>query len=300
VVGDVVLVGSAEIPHQFPGLVEEYLAQGGVGWPDIPGLAEVTSAQAETRTATPESPVATPEQPVSRTDTSPIATAEPVDMVTPMAPALLQAAPAKEAYLVAPEEQSLTTSSESIWTRVGRDPWGNGLAIIVLVGMVVMIGYAGAAIRRPAERPWPAWQAWAVPVLCLAGLAVAGYLAYVETAGVAAVCGPVGDCNTVQQSSYARLFGLIPIAVLGLAGYAAILIAWLTGRYGYGRLADLAWLVLFGLTLAGTLFFIYLTFLEPFVIGAACAWCLTSAIIMTALLWLSIVPLKRSLARLQR
>jgi uncharacterized membrane protein len=40
----------------------------------------------------------------------------------------------------------------------------------------------------------------------------------------------------------------------------------------------------------GTLFSIYLTFLEPFVIGATCAWCLTSAIIMTALLWLSITP----------
>jgi uncharacterized membrane protein len=33
------------------------------------------------------------------------------------------------------------------------------------------------------------------------------------------------------------------------------------------------------------LFSIYLTFLEPFVIGATCAWCLTSALIMTLLLW---------------
>ena len=31
----------------------------------------------------------------------------------------------------------------------------------------------------------------------------------------------------------------------------------------------------------GLIFSIYLTFLEPFVIGATCAWCLTSAILMT-------------------
>jgi uncharacterized membrane protein len=34
----------------------------------------------------------------------------------------------------------------------------------------------------------------------------------------------------------------------------------------------------------GVLFSIYLTFLEPFVIGATCAWCLSSAVIMTLLL----------------
>ena len=41
------------------------------------------------------------------------------------------------------------------------------------------------------------------------------------------------------------------------------------------------------MTIGGTLFSIYLTFLEPFIIGATCAWCLTSSIIMTVLLWLS-------------
>ena len=46
----------------------------------------------------------------------------------------------------------------------------------------------------------------------------------------------------------------------------------------------------FGLVGAGLAFSIYLTFLEPFVIGASCAWCLTSAVIMTVLLWLTAVP----------
>ncbi|MBS3784969.1 MAG: thioredoxin family protein, partial [Anaerolineae bacterium] len=40
-IGDTVLVGSGEIPEQLPGLIEEYLASGGVGYPDIPGLEDV-------------------------------------------------------------------------------------------------------------------------------------------------------------------------------------------------------------------------------------------------------------------
>jgi len=59
-------------------------------------------------------------------------------------------------------------------------------------------------------------------------------------------------------------------------------------------------LSLLGMTAFGTLFSIYLTFLEPFVIGATCAWCLTSAIIMNVLLWLSLMPAKLALSYLHR
>ena len=44
---------------------------------------------------------------------------------------------------------------------------------------------------------------------------------------------------------------------------------------------------LFVLALAGAVFSIYLTFLEPFVIGASCVWCLTSAVVMGMLVWLT-------------
>jgi uncharacterized membrane protein len=44
-----------------------------------------------------------------------------------------------------------------------------------------------------------------------------------------------------------------------------------------------AGIALFAMTGLGTLFSIYLTFLEPFVIGATCMWCLSSATIMTLL-----------------
>ena len=127
---------------------------------------------------------------------------------------------------------------------------------------------------------------------------MAGYLAYVETAQVEAVCGPVGDCNTVQQSEYARLFGILPIGVLGLIGYIAIAAAWGIARFGNGSLTNLAALALFTMTVSGTLFSIYLTFLEPFVIGATCAWCLTSAILMTTLMLLSIRPAKLAISNI--
>jgi uncharacterized membrane protein len=136
-------------------------------------------------------------------------------------------------------------------------------------------------------------------VLCIVGFAVAAYLAYVETAQVKAFCGPVGDCNAVQQSEFARLFGVLPIGVLGLAGYGMILLAWGAGQFARKPLAAYASLAMAGMTSFGLLFSIYLTILEPFVIGATCAWCLTSAILTTALFWLSLAPARSALAYLQ-
>jgi thiol-disulfide isomerase/thioredoxin len=42
---DTYLIGSGDIPEQFPGLVETYLAQGGLDWPDIPGLTDAMAPQ---------------------------------------------------------------------------------------------------------------------------------------------------------------------------------------------------------------------------------------------------------------
>jgi uncharacterized membrane protein len=104
----------------------------------------------------------------------------------------------------------------------------------------------------------------------------------------------------VQQSEYAQLFGILPIGVLGLLGQVAIFIAWLVGRYAKEQLAGLAVISLFAMTVFATLFSIYLTFLEPFVIRATCAWCLTSAILMTVLMLLTVRLAKATLSRLAR
>jgi uncharacterized membrane protein len=124
---------------------------------------------------------------------------------------------------------------------------------------------------------------WAVPVLALMGLGTALYLSYVEITHVEAICGPVGHCNIVQSSPHAQLMG-IPIAVLGALSYIAIVFLWIGQRILPDRLSALSLSSLAMLTIFGTGFSIYLTILEMFVIQAICAWCLSSAVIMTLLM----------------
>ena len=88
----------------------------------------------------------------------------------------------------------------------------------------------------------------------------------------------------MQQSSYATLFGFLPVGVLGILGYIAMVGAWLLSRSDAGSVRDLGHAGLWGMALIGTLFSVYLTFLEPFVIGASCVWCLTSAVAITLIL----------------
>jgi uncharacterized membrane protein len=268
VVGDTYLVGSLDIPEQFPGMIERALAQGGLDWPALPGLAEALAASqapgaAEAGAATP----ATPEATLPQADLT----------------------PAPGPTLASPTPAGTTTGG---W----RDLLASGLAGAVLAGMILSLAAVALFYRRipavPLTRPW----SWAIPVLCLVGLVVAGYLAYVETAQIEAVCGPVGDCNAVQHSPYARLFGVLPVGLLGVAGYAAMLLAWAIGRYGRRRLAGRASAALLGMATFGVLFSIYLTFLELFVIEAACAWCLASAVLTTALFWLGLGPGKMAFA----
>jgi uncharacterized membrane protein len=260
VIGDQYLFGSADIPNQLPGLVATHLTQGGLDWPNLPGLRESLAE-----------------------------TANPAQVTNATADA---AAPA-----------GLNTQTNLSWQeRFALDPAGNTLAVIVLAGMIGAVLWTAIQFQQKKKKTDVEKnnRAWLIPALCVVGLGVAGYLTYVETAQVTAVCGPVGDCNTVQQSEYARLFGIIPIGVIGLAGYMAIILAWLTTRYAKGKTTDWATVSIFGMAAFGTLFSIYLTFLEPFVIGATCAWCLTSAILITILMLLSIKPAKAALIKIQK
>jgi uncharacterized membrane protein len=294
IAGDVVLVGSVDIPEKFPGLIEAFLSQGGVDWPEIPGLAEAMAA-AESQA----SPTAEGRSPTSAAQGPTQPAAEDTATATPQPSSTQTNSPSAPTST----PSGLILSDEpppGVWALVSRDPAGNSLAILVLAGMLVSV-VRSVDLLRPTNhlnerRKWN----WMIPVLCFVGLVVAGYLSYVETTQSTAICGPVGDCNTVQQSPYAYLFGVLPIGILGIVGYVAILVAWTISRSNHQRLADLASLGLLIMTFLGTLFSIYLTFLEPFVIGATCAWCLGSAVIMTALLWLSIPAAKSALVNLNQ
>jgi uncharacterized membrane protein len=116
----------------------------------------------------------------------------------------------------------------------------------------------------------------ATAILAALGLGVAGYLTIVHYAGAEPVCGLSGACGTVQSSRYASLAG-VPVALIGLVGYAAILVSLAVARGEAGRLARV------GMTAVGAAFSGYLTYLELFVIDAICQWCVASAVLMTAL-----------------
>jgi uncharacterized membrane protein len=114
----------------------------------------------------------------------------------------------------------------------------------------------------------------AVAVLALAGAGIAAYLTYARYADATIAC-TTGGCETVQSSAYAEIVG-IPVAVLGLAGYVAILATALVPPE-YGRPAGAA------LALAGLVFSAYLLLVQIVAIGAFCVWCLASDAVMALL-----------------
>ena len=152
---------------------------------------------------------------------------------------------------------------------------------------------AAAGEERSRPRLWPAVAGTerklviAIAAIALLGVAIATYLVYIHYAGIKPICAAGGGgCEKVQTSDYAKLAG-IPVAVLGLAGYIAIL-ASLFVRGDLGRLAGAA------IALSGFGFSVYLTYREIFTIKAICQWCVGSAVLMTLLAILTTVRLIKS------
>ena len=123
----------------------------------------------------------------------------------------------------------------------------------------------------------------AIGLIALVGLGIAAYLTYIHYAGLQPLCLASGGCEKVQSSHWSKLAG-IPVATIGLVGYAAILVLlFVPGEAGLAGTAFVA-LVGFG-------FSAYLTYVELFRIHAVCQWCVASALLMTALAGLSVARL---------
>jgi len=243
-IADQYLVGSADIPQRLPGIIEVGLAENGIDWPPVPGLADA------------------------------------------LAPFPSVALVPDGASTTGDGNMLLPAASLSLVDRFLRDPLGNSISVLVLIALLVSllaVPVLGMRGRLPVLPAWP------IPLLAIIGIAVSAYLGSVETSGVEAVCGPVGDCNAVQQSEFARLVG-IPIGVLGVVGYSMILGGWLVARLLEGRTAQVLKAGVSIGAFAGAAFSAYLTFLEPFVIGATCMWCIASALVMLGLLWFTAGP----------
>ena len=111
----------------------------------------------------------------------------------------------------------------------------------------------------------------AIATVALLGLAISAYLTWVHYAGIEPVCTGISDCERVQTSSYAELVG-IPVALLGVLGYAALLVSL------RGPVELTALLAYVAVAFSG-----YLTWAELFRIDAICQWCVASALVSLAI-----------------
>jgi uncharacterized membrane protein len=129
-------------------------------------------------------------------------------------------------------------------------------------------------------------------LLSLAGLFISAYLYLYKIGRIGSLACGTGGCETVQLSPWSRFAGL-EVSLIGLIGYAGLLVislvalqpAW-AGRRGAAT-------ILAALAGVGVLFAAYLTFLELFVIHAICRWCVGSAVIILAIFIVALMDRQR-------
>ena len=144
----------------------------------------------------------------------------------------------------------------------------------------------------PAGREGPSpWLQWATFVLAILGLAISAYETYAHFNGSHLAGCPTGpgatfDCTAVITSAQSMVFGVIPVAVLGLAFYAVAVPlfspwAW---RIQWRELS----LVRLASAITGMGFVMYLIYAEIYQIGQVCEYC-TGVHIVTFLLFCATV-----------
>jgi uncharacterized membrane protein len=133
-------------------------------------------------------------------------------------------------------------------------------------------------------------QTWVVieAALSFAGAGIAGTLWWADRTHQDVPCSANGGCEIVAASAWSHVdlivFHHVPVALLGLLGYLALLtLAMLRlgseSDEGDRRLHRLIWLLAAG----GAAYSWYLQWIAHAKIGAFCIWCRSSAFVMTAL-----------------
>lgn len=130
-----------------------------------------------------------------------------------------------------------------------------------------------------------------ISILALAGLAVSAYLLTVHWGWWSAVCLGVGDCEAVNTSRFSEFLG-IPVALMGMGAYAAIIAASVAIRQNI----QTVWArrSVFIVAAIGVAFSAYLTYIELFVLYEICPWCVISAILVTAIAVLGALELREA------
>jgi uncharacterized membrane protein len=298
IIGSDVLIGSLDIPLRAPEVIRLGIAAGGVELPPVAALRDAFQNALAQSGAEPDTLTSTTFETANslgeRLAADPFANALAILVLflliaslIILSTAVLQNQVRHDNHLLA----AVVTHGRRIVAFLAL--LGLGMALSLVFGwnsdLVVLLIATGEFIVFLVIAIWclrseQPLANWVIPVVALAGLAVAAYLTYIETTQAQAVCGVMGNCNAVQQSPYAEVLN-IPMGVIGIIGYITIAAVFGIGKVTAFRMNSL----LLGLLVFGVAFSAYLTFIEPFVIGATCVWCLTSALLMLMLLWLTVL-----------
>ena len=152
---------------------------------------------------------------------------------------------------------------------------------------------AAAAAAVPAAQPGvkipPLWFQLTTWALALAGLGVSTYLTITHyDSSVPLACSDKGviNCALVTSSAESMVFGVLPVAVLGLAFYVFMTAAVSPWAWRL-KFPALAWVRLASVVI-GIGFVLYLVYTELFTLDAICLWC-TSVHVLTFLLFALVV-----------
>lgn len=127
--------------------------------------------------------------------------------------------------------------------------------------------------------------------LTVLGLLVSIYMTIYKFTDNDNMCVGSKDCSVVNASKYSEVNG-IPVAVVGAIGYASILgVLYLERKPGFFQTNGT--MILFGLTLTGFLFTLWLIYVEVALLKAYCPFCIASQSAMTLIFILTVVRLVR-------
>jgi uncharacterized membrane protein len=130
-----------------------------------------------------------------------------------------------------------------------------------------------------------------VAALALAGIFIALYLTLYKLGVIGELSCSIGSCETVNTSKWSRFLGL-PVAAWGVLFYLDVFAVALIGTLPRFEDERVISVVLVVEAAVGVLFSAWLTYLELGVIHAICIWCVTSAIIVTLIFFVSLADLR--------
>jgi uncharacterized membrane protein len=122
-------------------------------------------------------------------------------------------------------------------------------------------------------------------------MGLAGYLTFTAWKGQSvAFCAAGSACDVVLGSQWSKLFGL-PTSLWGFFAYATL------AGIAFVKRADLHWKLAWVVSLFGVLYSVYLTGISLIQLQSACPYCLTSLVLMSAILGITVYQRPEGLAK---